>query len=122
VVNFVGGLHAVHFRHDNVEHDDIRVNLTNSIQSYLTIFSFVDFPVRLLRKKQMQGMSDESLIVYEKDCGGCWQARFPSKTRSVGTTSVLPLIRYVSAFVSTIGHTPYFTDKSNDSLQSFPLA
>ena len=69
MVNFVGGLHAFHFRHDNVEHDDIRVNLTNSIQSYLTIFSFVDFPMRLFGKKQMQGMSDEWLIVYEKDCG-----------------------------------------------------
>ena len=33
---------------------------------------------------------------------------------------MLPLIRYVSPFVSTIGHTPYFTDKSNDFLQSYP--
>jgi len=48
-------LHAVHFWHNNVEHYHIRANLTNSIESYLAIFNFVDFPVGLLRKKRTQG-------------------------------------------------------------------
>jgi hypothetical protein len=111
LTDLVGRLDTIHFRHNNIEHYHIRVYLTNSIKSYLTIFSFVDFPLWLLRKKRTQSLANELLIVYNKDSG--WYHNVASGQGGVGGCDhVLSKITYVRAYVCTIRHIPYSTDKT----------
>jgi hypothetical protein len=116
LTDLVGGLDTIHFRHNNVEHDDIRVNFTNSIKGYLAIFSLVDFPVRLLRKKRTQGVANELVIVYHKD-GGCFHNVASGQGGVGGCDRVLSRLRYVHACVFTIRHILYSTDEKQEILK-----
>lgn len=88
--NLIGCFGTAHFRHHDVEHDNIGMNFASPIKSYLAILRFVDPPARLFGKQRLQSMPNELMIVRKEDCGWSWQAPVRGKTGVGGKTSVLP--------------------------------
>jgi len=60
---------AIHFRHQNSQHDHIGFDFLDSVKSNFAAFSFIDIPIGLVGQKRAQGMPQQPAVIYDQNFG-----------------------------------------------------
>src|SRR5580692_10375436 len=60
---------AIHFRHQNSQHDHIGFDFLDSVKSNLATFGFINVPIGLVSQKRAQGKPQELAVIYDEDLG-----------------------------------------------------
>ena len=68
--DFLGGFDAVHFRHVDVQHDYIRLQLDNSFDGFFAVLGFAPHLKPVPIEKFTNGRSGRHMVVHDKDFGG----------------------------------------------------
>jgi len=60
---------AIHFGHQNSQHDHIGFDFLDSVKSNFAAFSFIDIPIGLVGQKRAQGMPQQPAVIYDQNFG-----------------------------------------------------
>ena len=69
--DFRCGLCAIHYRHVDIEHNDVGLKFDNSFDGFLAIFSLADYLKAVPIQKRADCSSSRQVVIYDKDF--CWQ-------------------------------------------------
>src|SRR4029077_9479332 len=81
LADFIGSFDTIHFRHDDVEHNYIRVNLSDSLKRYLPVLRLVHLPI-LLSQERTQGAQHPRVVAYNENRSGGWHALIKASNRT----------------------------------------